>query len=52
MIITVVPIIMAIGGALMYALSANGNVKEIGRALMWAALFAFAFANSGKVVTL
>ena len=54
MVITVVPIVMAVGGALIYALASPQSPKaaEIGRAIMWAGLIAFALANAGKVVSL
>jgi hypothetical protein len=34
----IIPLIVLLAGILMYALSTNGKVVEIGRAMMWMAL--------------
>ena len=39
-----IPFAMAVAGALLYALSANPKLAEIGRLLLAAGLFALAFA--------
>ena len=39
----IIPIVMAILGALAYALSANAKVQELGRLLFAAGVFALAF---------
>ena len=52
MVVTIVPVVMVIGGGLLYAFATNGKLAEIGRLLVLAGLFAFAFANAGKVVSL
>jgi chromate transport protein ChrA len=46
------PFVAAVIGALVYALSANGKVQELGRILFAAALFALLFALSGRSVHL
>jgi len=46
----IIPIVMAILGALAYALSANAKVAELGRLLFAAGVFALAFALAGKVL--
>ena len=50
MVITVVPIVMVIGGGLVYAFATNPKLAECGRLIMFAGLFAFAFANQGREV--
>ena len=52
MLITIVPVLFMVVGALMYALSANPKLAEIGRLLFWAGAFAVALAYSGRGVTL
>lgn len=44
-----VPLLMGIVGVLMYALSSNQKLVEIGRLLFAAAAFAYAFALAGHV---
>jgi len=48
----IIPIVMAILGALAYALSANAKVQELGRLLFAAGVFALAFALAGKVLAI
>jgi len=48
----IIPLVMAIAGALAYALSANPKVAELGRLLFAAGVFALAFALAGKVLAI
>ena len=48
--IAFVPVVLAILGALVYALSSNGKVAELGRVTFAAGMFAFAFALATHVV--
>lgn len=50
--IAALPIIAMVVGALMYALSSNGKIQELGRILFAAGAFALLFALSGKTVSL
>lgn len=52
MLITIVPILMMVIGALMYALCANPKLAEIGRLLFAAGAFALAFFFAGRGVTI
>ena len=52
MLITIIPILMIFGGGVLYALAANPKVSEIGRLILAAGLFAFAFALSSRTVSL
>lgn len=52
MLIALVPVLMIVVGALMYALCVNPKLAEIGRLTLAAGLFAVAFAYAGKLVTL
>lgn len=52
MLITIVPVLFMIVGALMYALCANPKLAELGRLLFWAGSFAVALFFAGKGVTL
>lgn len=52
MLIAIVPLLMIVVGVLVYALSANPKVSEIGRLTLFAGLLAFALAFSGHVVSL
>ena len=52
MIITIVPIVMIVGGALIYSFATNPKLAEVGKWIMVAGLFAFAFANAGRTVNL
>jgi Na+/phosphate symporter len=47
MMTAILPLVIAIVGALAYALSANPKVQELGRLLFAAGVFALAFALSG-----
>jgi Na+/phosphate symporter len=46
MMTAILPLVIAIVGALAYALSANPKVQELGRLLFAAGVFALAFALS------
>ncbi len=48
--VAIVPLILAIIGALCYALSNNGKAQELGRIAYAAGLFALAFAMAGHVI--
>jgi hypothetical protein len=48
MFTAIIPLVMAILGALAYALSANPKVAELGRLLFAAGVFALAFNLAGK----
>lgn len=52
MLTTIVPLLMMVIGALVYALSANGKAAELGRILYAAGAFALAFFLAGRGVTL
>ena len=52
LLITIVPILFMVVGALMYALCANPKLQEIGRLLFAAGAFAVAFHFAGRGVTL
>jgi Na+/phosphate symporter len=43
-LMAIVPILMAVAGALLYALSANPKIQELGRILFAAGAFAVAFS--------
>jgi hypothetical protein len=45
--VALVPFVVAIGGALMYALSSNGKVAEIGRLAMFCGLFWLVYLFAG-----
>jgi uncharacterized membrane protein len=47
MLVTIIPILFAILGALAYALSANPKIQELGRLLFAAGVFALAFNLAG-----
>lgn len=51
-LITIIPILMMIFGALVYALCANPKLQELGRLLFMAGAFAFAFQYAGRGVSL
>lgn len=51
-IISSIPILFLIVGALMYFLSSNPKVQELGRILFAAGAFGLAFAAGGKTITL
>lgn len=52
MMTAIIPLVMAIMGALAYALSANAKIQEMGRLVFAAGVFALAFSLAGKVFTL
>lgn len=52
MVTILVPLLMVVAGVLLLALASNAALKEFGRAMMWAGLFAIAFAFTGKSVHL
>ncbi len=52
MAIAIFPLVLAIVGALVYALSTNGKAAEVGRACLWAGLFALAFALASRTIHL
>lgn len=52
MLLASIPIIMVIVGVLMYALSTNPKLQEVGRIMYAAGVFAIAFAYASKLVTL
>ena len=45
------PLLACIIGVLMYALSANGKVQEIGKHMFWVGLLAFLLAYPGHALT-
>lgn len=51
-VVALVPILMFVGGGLVYALSANPKVAELGRLCAMAGLFGIAFTYGGHVVSL
>ena len=46
----VVSLLMVVAGVAIFALASNAALKEFGRAMMWAGLFAIAFAMTGRSV--
>lgn len=50
MIIAVVPFILAVIGALLYALATNGKVSEVGRIMFFCGLLVLTFALAREVV--
>lgn len=50
MVIAIVPIILLIVGVLIWVLSANAILKDIGRALFMISLFWLVYALLGKTV--
>lgn len=52
MITTLIPLLLAIVGALVYAFAANPKLAELGRILFAAGMFALAFFYAGRGVTL
>jgi positive regulator of sigma E activity len=50
MLIAIVPLLLCVVGALLYALSSNGKVSELGRILFAAGAFALAFSYAGRTV--
>jgi Na+/phosphate symporter len=52
MLTIVIPLLMVVAGVLLFALAAHPALKEFGRSMMWAGLFAIAFAMTGRAVHL
>ncbi len=50
MLITIIPFLVAIIGLLMFALSSNSKVAEIGKIMFWTGLLVTLFVSSGKTV--
>lgn len=50
--IALIPVFFMVIGALMYALSSNGKIQELGRILFAAGAFSLAFAFAGKSIAL
>jgi len=44
-----IPLLVCIAGILIYALSANPNLKEVGRAMMWTGLLVTLLHAPGTV---
>jgi|HubBroStandDraft_4_1064222.scaffolds.fasta_scaffold04316_2 hypothetical protein len=49
--IAIIPILMIVVGALVYALSTNGKVAELGRLTFLAGIIALAFAFSERSIS-
>lgn len=47
-----IPVIVALVGALLYALSSNGKLQELGRLMFAAAFFALMFSFAGRTAHL
>lgn len=43
MLIAIYPLVLAVIGALVFALASNASAKELGRGAYWAGMFALAF---------
>jgi len=52
MLIVLLPLLVAVVGVLVYALSANAKLAEIGRLMFFAGLLVTLYFASGKVVKL
>lgn len=50
MAIAIFPVILAVVGILLYFISANGKVQEVGRILFFCGLLALSFVFSREVV--
>lgn len=50
MALAIIPILLIIVGALMYGLSSNPKLAEIGRLMLAAGLFALAFQYASRVI--
>ena len=50
--IILLPLLIAVVGLLMYALSANPKIVEIGRILFWTGLLAFLLTDSSLVTVI
>jgi len=51
MLISIIPLLLILAGALLYALSANPKLQELGRIMFAAGAFALAFAYAGRSVS-
>lgn len=52
MFITVLPLLVAIIGLLMFVLASNAKVAEVGKIMLWTGLLVTLYVASGKVVGL
>lgn len=52
MFTALVPLVMVLVGGVIYLVASNTFVKEIGRLVLMAGLFAFAFSMSGRTLAL
>lgn len=52
MLIAIVPLLIAIVGLLIYVLSANTKMQEVGRALMWCGFLVTLFVAAHKTLSL
>lgn len=52
MLIALIPVLFMVVGALMYGLSANGKVAELGRCLFLSGAIGIAIVYASKLVTL
>lgn len=52
MFIAIIPLVLLIVGLLMYVLSANPKIAEVGRMTFFAGILAFAFATAKTVLHL
>lgn len=52
MLVALLPLILAVIGALAYALAANPKLAELGRILFAAGVFAICFTLAGRLVHL
>lgn len=50
MLLAIFPLLLAILGALVYALAGNPKLAELGRGAYWAGLFALAFTLAAHTV--
>jgi len=50
MFIAIIPLIVAIVGLLMFALSANPKVVEIGKIMFWTGLLISLYISAGKTL--
>ena len=50
--IAIIPVLVAVVGILVYALSSNTKLAEIGRALMWCGILVATWVAAGRVVRL
>ena len=50
MLIAIVPLLLCVVGALIYALTANPKLSELGRILFAAGAFALAFSYASRTV--